>query len=123
MMIIKKTIKIQMLGLITFGVLSLASALIFMFTPLKEAWYHAVIIAAMTLSCILVGLLESNAVGRRGLVSGIAASIMLISLILIIANSVFDGGFKLENNDIFLTIPLIAGGIGGVVGTNMDKTS
>ena len=123
MMIIKKTIKIQMLGLITFGVLSLASALIFMFTPLKEAWYHAVIIAAMTLSCILVGLLESNAVGRRGLFSGIAASIMLISLILIIANSVFDGGFKLENNDIFLTIPLIAGGIGGVVGTNMDKTS
>ena len=48
---------------------------------------------------------------------------MLIFLILVIVNLVFDGEFKPENNDIFLTIPLIAGGIGGVVGTNMDKSS
>ena len=123
MMVIKRTIKIQILGLIAFALLSVISALIFMFTPLKEAWYHAVIIAAMTLSCIFVGMLEGNAVSKRGLLSGIAASIMLIFLILVIVNLVFDGEFKPENNDIFLTIPLIAGGIGGVVGTNMDKSS
>lgn len=123
MIIIKRTIKIQMIGLITFGVLSVISAVAFMITPLMEAWYHTVIIIAMTLSCIFVGMLEGNAVSKRGLLSGIAASIMLIFLILVIVNLVFDGGFKPENNDIFLTIPLIAGGIGGVVGTNMDKSS
>ena len=123
MMVIKRTIKIQILGLIAFALLSVISALIFMFTPLKEAWYHAVIITAMILSCIFVGILEGNSVGRRGLLSGIAASILLIFLILVIVNLVFGGGFKPENNDIFLTIPLIAGGIGGVVGTNMDKSS
>ena len=123
MMVIKRTIKIQILGLIAFALLSVISALIFMFTPLKEAWYHAAIIATMTLSCIFVGMLEGNAVGRRGLLSGIAVSILLILLILVIINLVFDGGLKPENNDIFLTIPLMAGGIGGVVGTNMDKSS
>jgi len=123
MMVIKRTIKIQILGLIAFTLLSVISALIFMFTPLKEAWYHAVIIAVMTLSCIFVGMLEGNAVGRRGVLSGITASILLILLILVIINLVFDGGLKPENNDILLTIPLMAGGIGGVVGTNMDKSS
>jgi len=123
MMVIKRTIKIQILGLIAFTLLSVISALIFMFTPLKEAWYHAAIIAAMTLSCIFIGMLEGNAVGRRGVLSGIAASILLILLILVIINLVFDGGLKPENNDILLTIPLMAGGIGGVVGTNMDKSS
>ena len=119
----KRTIKIQLIGLLTFVLLSVISALVFMVTPLTEAWYHAVIITAMTLSCIFVGILEGNTVGRRGLLSGIAASILLIFLILIIVNLVFGSGFKPENNDIFLTIPLIAGGIGGVVGTNMDKSS
>ena len=119
----KRTIKIQLIGLLTFVFLSVISALIFMFTPLKEAWYHAMITEAMTLSCIFVGMLEGNAVGRRGLLSGIAASILLILLILVIINLVFGSGFKPENNDIFLTIPLMAGGIGGVVGTNMDKSS
>ena len=56
MMVIKRTIKIQILGLIAFALLSVISALIFMFTPLKEAWYHAVIITAMILSCIFVGI-------------------------------------------------------------------
>ena len=119
----KRTIKIQLIGLLTFVFLSVISALVFKVTPLTEAWYHAVIITAMTLSCIFVGTLEGNAVGRRGLLSGIAASILLIFLILVIVNLVFGSGFKPENNDIFLTIPLIAGGIGGVVGTNMDKSS
>ena len=119
----KRTIKIQLIGLLTFVFLSVISSLVFMVTPLTEAWYHAVIITAMTLSCIFVGILEGNAVGRRGLLSGIAASILLILLILVIINLVFDGGLKPENNDIFLTIPLMAGGIGGVVGTNMDKSS
>lgn len=121
MIILKKSIKIQVLGLISFGILTALSTLLLMVTPLKETWSYAVLITDLILSCFFVGVLEGRVVGKRGLISGIAASFVLLILILCIINSTFDGDFKPDSNDIILTIPLFIGAIGGVVGTNTDK--
>lgn len=123
MIILKKSIKIQILGMISFGVLTVLSILIMMITPLKETWSYGALILSLCISCFIVGVLEGNASGRRGLISGLIASFVLLAQILCILNLSMNGDFKVENSDIILTIPLIIGAIGGVVGTNMDKSS
>lgn len=121
MVILRKSIKIQILGLLLFGLLTVIIALLLMMTPFKEAWSYPCAIAALCISCLLVGTLEGKVVSKRGLIIGVLASIVTLTLIFVLLNALFNGDFKVENSDIILTIPLIFGAVGGVVGTNSNK--
>lgn len=118
---IRKTIKIQLLGVTIFAVITALFVLILMVTPIKEMWSYAAMITALSITCLFVGILEGKAVGKKGLITGLLSSVILILIILAPVNVMFRSDFRIDNGDILLLIPLIIGAIGGVIGANMDK--
>lgn len=118
---LKKSIKAQIIGVVSFGVLTLMIAILLMATPFKESWSYTALITALCISCFLVGVIEGNVVKKRGMIVGTLASVITLLLILTIINTAFDQSLAFENSDIFLLIPLFFGTVGGVVGANSNN--
>jgi len=121
MIMLKKIIKIQLLGFISFGLMTLLLTAVLMFTSFKEEWSYVTLIVILCVVCFFVGILQGHAAGKRGLIVGISASLITLISILAIINMIYSDDFKLENDDFILLIPLLLGAVGGVVGTNSNK--
>ncbi len=119
--IIRKTLKAYIAAMAFFVALTFALAALIAFTPFRESWAFPGLIVIMSMAAALLGFMEGAAVGRRGLVTGAAASVLLVALIIGAAGAAFSGSFGAGDMNIFYLIPVAAGAAGGSLGTNIDR--
>lgn len=121
MEILRRSLKIYVLALCTFAVLSLALAVALRFTGFPEEWTFAGLTVALSLVSLLTGVLEGGVVRKRGVFVGAAAASVLIVTILLLVGGVFAGSFGLESFSVFYLIPVVFGALGGTIGVNLSK--
>ena len=76
------------------------------------------ILAAVNL---VLGFLEGRIIGKRGLLTGLAAGILFILLVLFAAGGIFSGAFGIRSLSPFYLIPVAAGALGGIFGANSGR--
>ncbi len=119
--ILRRTLKVYVISVICFIVLTMILAALIYFTGFKESWSFIGLVTVLSLTSLLTGMMEGNVIGKRGILVGIASSFVLMLIILLAAGGVFADTFGINDLSLFYVIPLIAGCIGGVMGTNLNK--
>lgn len=118
---IMRICKGYIISLIGFGILTLVGALLMKATPFPEEWGFPFIVAAMTLCSLFVSMYLSSYFQKAGLLIGLASSILLLVLILLIVSACFVSFLNLSMLRLAYLIPVGGGLIGGIWGANMKK--
>lgn len=121
MNVLRRTLKVYMIAVICFIILTMILAALIYFTGFKESWSFSGLIAVLSVTSLLTGIMEGNVIGRRGIIVGALSSFILMIIILMAAGGVFAETFGINDLNIFYIIPIVAGSIGGVIGTNLNK--
>ena len=121
MEIIRKSIKAYLAAFCFFVMLTLLLASAIQFTAFREEWALAGLLAALTLTSMVLGMLEGKICGKRGLLTGMAASVLFMAIILLTIGGVFADSFSLRDMDVWYLLPVLSGGVGGVLGANGAK--
>lgn len=116
--ILRKTLKILILVILLFMLLTIILAAVIKFTGFKEEWSFAGLIAILSLSTFVFGMLESGLTGKKGLVTGFISSLLFVALIIMSAAVFFADEFSADSFNVFYLIPVIAGAVGGILGVN-----
>jgi len=119
--ILRKSLKAYCFASAIFVLFTLVLAAVIYFTAFKESWGFAGLITALSISALLLGIIEGRITGKKGLITGMTAAAVFILIVITVTGSVFADSFRIENISAFYIIPLICGGIGGIAGTNSDK--
>lgn len=118
----RKLALIVLSGLVGFAILTLFGALIIRYTPLAESYGYAIIIGSCSIVCFFAGIFVCSSCDRRGLLNGISVSAVIILLIFLICSILFSDSIKFVSIlSVWYLIPIIFGGLGGVLGVNMKK--
>ncbi len=118
---IRKTVKVFILAVLLFITLTLMLCTLITFTDFDEDWSYAGMVTALTLSTFVLGFLEAEVIGTRGLFVGITAAAVFMVVILVSISLIFGGDVGDLKQYTILSIPILAGGLGGVVGINRNK--
>lgn len=116
MEMLKRIMKASFMVLLVFGILTLILAALICFTPFNEKWTYGGLIAALSISTVLSGVLFGKLVGKKGILVGFAASVLFMLFILFIVNMVFSGRFGIDTLTVYCLIPVMTGIVGGIVG-------
>ena len=110
-----------LLSLLLFGFLTGVGALLLKFTPFPESWNFYWLLTSMSAVCFFAGLYSGGTLQKAGILTGISISVFILMVILIIVCACFstfpDSGVL---RPAYL-IPLAAGALGGIFGTNIKK--
>ena len=116
---IGKLLKGYLLSILIFVVLTAVAALLLKFTGVPESAGWICLIAAMSLSCLFLGAFTGNLSGKRGLLYGLLASVILVALLVFFVLLCFSVQFSPEVLSWKHAIPLVFGMLGGVGGANL----
>ena len=119
--ILRKSIKAYCFASVIFVIFTLLLASVIYFTGFKESWSFAGLIAGLSFSALLVGVIEGKITGRKGLITGMIAGLAFILIVVSVVGSIFADLFDLKNISAFYIIPLICGAVGGIAGANAHK--
>ncbi len=122
MALIRKTIKAYIIAICIFVLLTLILAALLRFTAFDEDWSFYGLIVALSVAALLLGIMEGNVVGKRGLLVGIASAAMLMVIILLVVGSIFAGTSGKGSIHAEYLIPLLSGAVGGILGANSRKS-
>ena len=75
----------------------------------------------MSISSAVIGIMEGNIIGKKGMPVGAAAAALLVAIILCAVGGVFAGSFGMDSFSVYYLIPVLAGAIGGILGANLSK--
>lgn len=81
MEIIRKSIKIAVISVAIFIILTLISAVLILVTELKETWGHEIIMICMILSAAFAGVLEAKVVGKKMLFVFLLSAILFAMIV------------------------------------------
>lgn len=81
MEIIRKSIKVMVISVGIFIILTLMSAALMVLTELKESWSHQIIMICMVISASFAGVLEAKIIGRKMLFVFLTAAIFFAMII------------------------------------------
>lgn len=87
--ILRKSLKIYLIGTCLFVILSMMLTAALYFTELRESWAAYGIFAVLGLSSLAVTVLESKTAAKRGLLAGLAAGLLFFVLMLALSKAVF----------------------------------
>ena len=121
MEILKRTLKSYLIIIFLFLILSILLAALIAFTGFKEEWIFTALVVILSMVSMGIGVLEGNIFAKRGILIGMAAAILLILIIICAIGGVFAESFSKDSFTPFYIIPVIAGGIGGIIGANLNK--
>lgn len=121
MEIIRRTLKAYIISIVLFLGLTFLLAAIIYFTGYKESWSFAGLIVILSIASLVIGIMEGNIIGKKGLIVGLAAAAIFVMIILLAVGGVFAGTFGMENFSAFYIIPVLVGAAGGVLGANLNK--
>lgn len=119
---IRKTIKSFALCLAIFAVMTFVLAAMIQFTSFRESWAFGGLMAALSLTTMIFGILEGCITGKRGLLTGAASAVMMVFIILFISGEMFSGTTGLSGISVFYAIPVITGAAGGIAGANRTRS-
>ncbi len=121
MYMIVKLLKGCALSCILFLILLLAASLALSFTSLPASFSSPIATAILALCCGLMGYFTAGIFGKRGLLIGMTAA-FLLEILLITAIMMFFS-MKISDYDLGLrhVLPVLLGGIGGVLGISCEK--
>lgn len=118
MEILRKSLKAYLLVVVIFALLTLALAAAVSFTGFKESWTFGGLVGALTLSSVVIGFFEGRIIGHKGIVTGIAAALLFLLIVLFSVSSAFESALGIGKLSIFYLIPIVGGAVGGIVGVS-----
>ncbi|MFQ8602849.1 MAG: TIGR04086 family membrane protein [Anaerovoracaceae bacterium] len=121
MEVLRKSLKAYLIAVALFTLLTFILAAIISFTGFRENWAFGGLIVSLTLACMVIGFLEGKIVGKRGLITGVISSLILLVIILISVRGAFSDSFNMSGLSLFYLIPLAGGAVGGIIGVSGEK--
>lgn len=118
MEILRKSLKAYVLAAVIFALLTLALAAAVSFTGFKENWAFGGLIGALTLAAVVLGFFEGRIMGRKGILTGIAAALLFLLIVLFFVNGILMSNLGIGELSVFYLIPVVGGAAGGVVGVS-----
>lgn len=109
------------IGLAVFAVLSVLGAVLMKATPFPESWGFGYAVAAMTVSCLFIGLYVSSYFQKSGILTGLCCSAVLLAIILAVVSACFSQIPDVSMLKPGYFVPLCAGILGGILGANVKK--
>ena len=110
-----------LISIVLFLSLSIFFAPIILFTNLSEKLGFLCMIIVLCVATFIFGFYSGREIGKKGLLIGVFSGFLLSTIILF---SAFMAFFKEPNIDFLsptYTLPILSGGIGGIVGVNVKK--
>lgn len=122
MAFIRKTLKAYIIVICVFILLTLLLAVLLRFTAFDEDWSFIGLVVVLSVTTLLLGIMEGNVIGKRGLLAGIVSAAVFLAIILLAVGSVFAGTPGKESIHVSYLIPLLSGAVGGILGANSRKS-
>lgn len=110
-----------LISLAAFALMTVFGALLMKATPFPESWGFYYVVAAMSISCLFIGVYISGYFQKAGLLVGLCCSTVLVISILAIVSACFSQFLNVSALKPGYLIPLGVGTIGGIMGANMKK--
>ena len=96
-----------MIALVLFVALTFALAALVNFTGFRETWTFGSLLVIMSISSLVLGMMEGSIFQKRGLLAGGAAAVFFLA-----------EEFSLGKTGWLYLIPVAAGSLGGICGVN-----
>ncbi len=116
-----KLVKGYLIAFIIFLILTVAITMFIKFTSMPESFSIYYLIVAMCIATLFLGIFSGKLIGKRGLMSAIGFSAIFVFLIIFGINCTYFQDLTLDSFNIQYMIPVIVGGIGGIIGVNAKK--
>ena len=100
---LRKSLKAYVIALVLFVALTFALAALVNFTGFRETWTFGALLVIMSISSLVLGMMEGRIFQKRGLVS---------------VQGLFAEEFSLGKTGWLYLIPVAAGSLGGICGVN-----
>lgn len=116
-----KTAKCFLMAFVLFFILSFSAAVLICRGGLCEKNGLICMIGVLTAATVFLGFLLGRIVGKRGLFVAVAASGMFLLMVMTVFFLAFEQVPSIESLKPYYIVPVIFGGIGGIVGVNVKK--
>lgn len=116
-----KTAKCFLMAFVLFFILSFFAAVLICKGGLCEKNGLICMIGVLTAATVFLGFLLGRIVGKRGLFVAVAASGMFLLMVMTVFFLAFEQVPSIESLKPYYIVPVIFGGIGGIVGVNVKK--
>ena len=111
---LRKSLKAYVIALVLFVALTFALAALVNFTGFRENWTFGSLLVIMSISSLVLGMMEGRIFQKRGLLAGGAAAVFF----LVSVQGLFAEEFSLGKTGWLYLIPVAAGSLGGICGVN-----
>lgn len=115
---LRKSLKAYVIALVLFVALTFALAALVNFTGFRETWTFGSLLVIMSISSLILGMMEGRIFQKRGLLAGGAAAVFFLAIILVSVQGLFAEEFSLGKTGLLYLIPVAAGSLGGICGVN-----
>ncbi len=116
-----KLAKGYVIAFIIFLVLTIVITSIIKVTSIPETFSIYYLIGAMCISTLFLGIFSGKLIGKKGLISALCTSAVFVFLIIFAITCTYFRELSLNSFNILYLLPVIIGGIGGIIGVNAKK--
>jgi len=116
-----KLVKGYLLAFIIFLILTTVITVFIKFTSVPESFSVYYLIAAMCIATLFLGVFSGKLIRKKGLLSAIGLSAVFVFLIVFGINCTYFQDLTLNSFRAQYGIPVVIGGIGGIIGVNVKK--
>lgn len=116
-----KLLKGYIIAFIIFFCFTIISTLLVKFTTVPEKYLFYYLIVSLTISTLFLGIFSGKLIGKRGLLSSLGLSALFVFLIIFAITCTYFKELSIHTFDILYILPIIIGGIGGIIGVNVKK--
>ena len=92
---LRKSLKAYVIALVLFVALTFALAALVNFTGFRETWTFGSLLVIMSISSLVLGMMEGRIFQKRGLLAGGAAAVFFLAIILVSVQGLFAEEFSL----------------------------
>ncbi|MBN7772435.1 TIGR04086 family membrane protein [Clostridium aminobutyricum] len=116
-----KILKGYLLAFFIFFLFTVFITLLIKFTAVPESQAALYLLAGLSLSTIFLGLYMGNLIGKHGLMVALAFSLLYTFLVLFAVLCAYSKPINPQSFDVKYAVPVLLGGIGGIIGVNLRK--
>lgn len=116
-----KMIKGYVMAFFLFFLFTVLFTLLVKFTAVPESHSALYMLIGLSLSTIFLGLYMGNLIGKHGLMVALGFSLLYTFLVIFAIICAYSKPITMQSFDIKYILPVLTGGIGGIVGVNLRK--
>ena len=118
---LRKSLKAYVIALVLFVALTFALAALVNFTGFRETWTFGALLVIMSISSLVLGMMEGRIFQKRGLLAGGAAAVFFLAIILVSVQGLFAEEFSLGKTGWLYLIPVAAGSAVSIIKHEMRR--